>query len=201
MSFKLVLASSSPHRLKLLENISLMPDQIISADIDERPLAKEKSIELAKRLSQEKAKKIAQNYSGNAFIIAADTVVGTKAKSFDKALTTEDVAKYIDFFSGRRIHVYTAVSVIKVEQGNFQKISTRLTDSIIKFKNFSVLEKEHYIKTGHGIGVAGGLAIEGIGETLIQWMKGSYSGIIGLPLYETINLLQGLGYHVYQSKS
>ena len=196
-----ILASSSPHRLRLLQSISVNPDKIISPDIDESPLAKEKPPQLALRLAERKAFAVAQNHQGDGLILGADTVVATKSRNFDKALSREDVVKHLQFFSGRRIHVYTGISVIRVKNSLVDKIATKLVDSVLKFKVLTPAEIEYYVNTDHGIGVAGGLAIDGLGEAFIQWMRGSYSGIIGLPLYETMNLLQGLGYKAFNKLS
>jgi len=192
----LILASSSPRRLALLQNIAIYPTQIISPNIDEQPLLKETPTQLALRLAEKKAMLVASSQT-NAFILAADTVVGTKNKIFDKAETRELVEKYLHFFSGKRIVIYTAISVIKVQKCIIEKIATKLVVSKVKFKRFSHEEIQHYLDSNNGIGAAGGFAIQGLGETLVEWLSGSYSGIVGLPLCETANLLKGLGYHGY----
>ncbi len=197
----LILASSSPRRLALLQNIAIYPDQIISPDINERPLVKEKPLQLALRLAEKKAMLVASSYKDDAFILASDTVVGTKNKIFDKAETKEMVEKYLLFFSGKRIDIYTAIAAIKVKNGTIEKIATKLVVSNVKFKRFSHEEIQHYLNTDHGIGAAGGFAIQGLGETLVKWISGSYSGIVGLPLCETVNLLKGLGYNGYNQSA
>ncbi len=191
----LILASSSPRRLSLLQAIGIYPNQIISPSVDEQPLAKEKPPQLALRLAEKKAMLVASTYKDDAFILAADTIVGTKSKIFDKAETREMVEKYLLFFSGRRIDIYTAIAVIKIKNGIIEKIATKLVVSNVKFKRFSYEEIQHYLSAEHGVGAAGGFAIQGLGETLVSWMSGSYSGIVGLPLCETLNLLKGLGYN------
>jgi septum formation protein len=191
---RLILASSSPRRLSLLQSVSIVPDHIISPNINETPLAKEKPEKAALRLAEAKAMSIAKTSTEDALILSADTIVSTKAKIFDKAITKEDVEKYLSFFSGRRIHINTAISVIKVKNGIIEKSATKLVTSTVKFKRINPEEMKHYIASNIGIGAAGGFAIQGIGETLIQWISGSYSGIVGLPLTETLNLLRGLGY-------
>ena len=191
---RLILASSSPRRLSLLQSVAIIPDNIISPDIDETPLPREKPKATVLRLAEAKAMSIAKTFSEDAFILSADTIVNNNSKIFDKAETKEDVEKYLSFFSGRRIHINTAISVIKVKNGIIEKSATKLVESSVKFKRINPEEMKHYIASNLGIGAAGGFAIQGLGETLTQWISGSYSGMIGLPLTETLNLLRGLGY-------
>jgi septum formation protein len=191
--FQLILASSSPRRLELLKSLAITPDQIISPSINEEPLRHEKPDSLAVRLAKAKAIKVAIAIKGSAFILAADTIVGTKARVFEKADNNETVKKYLQFFSGRKIYIKTAIAVVKLENGKITKTAAKLVTSTVKFKRISPNELEYYLKTGKGIGVAGGFSIQGFGEALVQELSGSYSGIIGLPLRETIQLLEGLG--------
>jgi septum formation protein len=200
-SQKLILASSSPRRLALLQSIAVQPDEIISPDINEASLPKEKPEVLALRLSEAKALAVAVKCKEDAFILGADTIVSTKTKIFDKAESAADVEKYLNIFSGRKINIHTAVAVVKVQDGIITKTAKKLVTSHIKFKRLSHEELKHYVASNNGIGAAGGFAIQSIGETLLQWMRGSYSGIVGLPLCETVNLLKGLRYDVIKSKS
>ena len=197
----LILASSSPRRLALLQGIGIQPNQVVAPHINEQPLLKEKPNKTVQRLAEAKATLVAHNCIDDAIILGADTIIGTKSKIFDKAATHEDVAKYLHFFSGRRIDVQTAISVVSVKNGLINKTATKLVVSKIKFKRFSHEEIEHYLASDIGIGTAGGFSIQGIGETLVQWISGSYSGIVGLPLTETVNLLKGLGYDYLKSQS
>lgn len=195
----LILASSSKNRLGLLQTIGITPDKIISPDINETRLPKEKLDHFVMRLAEEKGEAAASNCTNKAYIIAADTIVCTKAKLFDKAINYQDVIKYLSFYSGKRIYIKTAVSVLKVENGVILKKASRLSINKIKFKRIDKEELNLYIKSGCGIGNAGGLQIEGYGQVLIKNIEGSYSGIIGLPLYETVKLLKGLGYDYFKS--
>lgn len=202
----LILASSSAHRLKLIKNAGVVPDRIISPDIDETPLKKEKPHQLAARLSLLKAQKVieateANNCNGSIFVIAADTVVGTKARIFEKAENPDDIKNNLHFFSGKKISIFSSVTVGKKTISGEYAYASRLVKSYVKFKRLSSLEIEHYLSTGMGNNIAGGVEIQGYGEALIKNISGSYSGIIGLPLYETFNLLHGLGYELYKSKS
>lgn len=187
----LILASASPQRLSLLKSVGINPDQIISLDLDETPLKKEKPQEIALRLALKKAK--APQMDG--FIIGADTVVATKAKFFHKGENNQIIEEYLNFYSGRRIYIHTAVAVVKKENNLIVKSGKKLVSNTIKFKRFTKEEISYYLASNHGINTAGGINILGFGETLIQWMQGTYSAILGLPLYETTNLLTGMGYH------
>ena len=193
---KLILASASSRRLALLQSINLDPDEIISTDIDESPLAKEKPEKLALRLALEKA--YAAKKDG--FIIAADIIVATKSKIFHKGKDRETIEKYLHFYSGRRINIHTGVAVVRIENGVIVKQGQKLVSNTIKFKRFTPQEIQHYLDINHGIGAAGGVNIQGFGDSLLQWLNGSYSGILGLPLYETLNLLKGMGYITHTLK-
>jgi septum formation protein len=197
---EIILASSSARRLALLQNISINPSKIISPNIDETRLPHEKPENMALRLAKAKAFAVASEYQDNAFIIAADTIVATKARIFDKANNEEEIRSYLNFYSGRRINIITAVSVISVKDGAINKSGSKVVVSQIKFKRISPEEMDNYLLSNLGIGNSGGINIESSGETLLQWIKGSYSGIIGLPLTETVNLLKGLGYGHSQGK-
>lgn len=191
---RLILASSSPRRLSLLESISIHPDEVISPNINEQILPKEKPEKLALRLALDKANSMKIE---KGFILSADTIVSTKSKVFDKANTREEVEKFLNSFSGRRIAIHSAIAALQIESGEIVKSGQKLVTSIVKFKRFSHEEIQHYLDSNHGVGIAGGFAIQGLGETLVKWMSGSYSGIVGLPLYETVSLLKGVGYHAY----
>lgn len=198
---KLILASASQNRLSLLKSVGVNPDQIISPNIDETPLKRESSDKLALRLANQKAEAVAAILSEDALIIAADTIVGTKTKVFEKTSTDDEVRKSIEFFSGRRIYIKTAVAVIKIENGVITAKSTKLVIGKVKFKRLSIEEINHYVDSKIGLRVSGGLNIEGYGQVLIKEIFGSHSGIIGLPLYETMNMLKGLGHDPFKSKS
>lgn len=199
--YKLILASSSPHRLKLLKDIDLIPDQICSPNIDESRLKNEKTDHLVIRLAEKKAKEVTKQISSDAFVIGADTIVGTKAKIFDKANSNEEIEQYLKFFSGRRIYIKTAVSVLKFENCEIKKLSTKLSINKVKFKRLTQEDIKLYIEAGCGIGTSGGVNIQGFGQVIIKSFEGSISGAIGLPLYETSNLLKGMGYDCFKSKS
>ncbi len=189
MKNKIILASASPRRVQLLDQIGIKPDSIIPADIDETPLKHELPRDLAKRLALAKAQAIADKYK-DTYIIAADTVVGCGRRILDKA---EDVnyARYcLQTLSGRRHHVYGGIAMITPDG----KVISRLVDTLVQFKHLTEKELLEYIKSGEWDGKAGGYAIQGRAETFIKSIRGSYSNVVGLSLYDTMRLLEGSGY-------
>ncbi len=183
MSRPLYLASASPRRLELLKQVGITPDKIIPADIDETPLARELPADYARRISAGKAEKVAALHK-DAVIIAADTVVALGRRILPKAETEEEARQCLDLMSGRRHRVLTSVSVAR--DG---KVRTKLVTSIVQFKRLTPGEIDAYIESGEWRGKAGGYAIQGKAAALISFMSGSYSNIVGLPLYETRALL------------
>lgn len=186
---KLILASSSPRRVDLLAQIGIAADDIIPADINEMPLSQEQPKALALRLATEKAKAIAAQSSNN-YILAADTVVGLGRRILDKT-TDEDAARQsLNKLSGRSHRVYGGIALITPDQN----IISRVIETRVTFKRLHETEIETYIKTGQWNGVAGGYAIQGYAQCFIQNMIGSYSNVVGLSLYDTMNMLKGAGY-------
>jgi len=182
-----ILASKSPRRKELLKSIGIVPDKIITADITEIHKKGEKPNEYALRLSYEKAMFVANKYS-DAIILGADTVVYCAGKILHKAKTKDDIKKYLQMLSGRRHHVYTAITMISPKG----KIMKKSVDSWVKFKRLDKSEINDYILCEEGIGKAGGYAIQGKASCFIKEIFGSYSSIVGLPLYETTQMLKQL---------
>ncbi len=185
---KLALASSSPRRLELLGRLGVTPDRIISPDIDETPHKAELPRDYVLRMAQEKA--VAVEREDQEILVAGDTTVAVGRRILGQAVDAAEQRKFLELVSGRRHHVMSAVCVIAADG----TARTKLSDSIVKFKRFEPREIEAYIATGEGHGKAGGYAIQGTAEAFVTWMSGSYSGIMGLPLYETRNLLISAGY-------
>lgn len=185
---KLVLASSSPRRLDLLGRLGVTPDRIISPDIDEAPHKGELPRDYVLRMAQEKAAAVERE--DQEILVAGDTTVAVGRRILGQASDAAEQRKFLELVSGRRHHVMSAVCVIAA--GGTAR--TKLSDSIVKFKRFEAHEIEAYIATDEGQGKAGGYAIQGTAEAFVTWMSGSYSGIMGLPLYETRNLLISAGY-------
>ena len=185
----LILASASPRRLQLLEQAGIKPTAVIPADIDETPLKGELPRVHALRLAREKAELIAQKHP-NTFILAADTVVACGRKILPKAQTPQDVATCLKLLSGRRHHVYGGIAIITPDGA----IRTRLCDTTVKFKTLTPHEIQHYINSDEGIGKAGGYAIQGLAATYISFLQGSYSNVVGLSLYDILQILEGNGF-------
>lgn len=186
---QLILASASPRRLQLLEQISLRPDAVIPADIDETVLQGELPAAYAKRIALAKAEKIAATHK-NAFILAADTVVACGRRILPKAEDAATAAECLDLLSGRRHRVLGGIAVISPQGKN----SIRLVTTIVKFKRLTPDEKKAYLATGDWDGKAGGYAIQGPAAGFIPFINGSYTNVVGLSLPETRQMLQGLGY-------
>ena len=187
---RLVLASSSPRRRDLLSRIAVVPDRIASPDIDETPRKGELARVYALRMAVEKAHAVQRD--ADEIIVAGDTTVAVGRRILPQAADAEMQRGFLELLSGRRHHVWSAVCVIDA-QG---RARSRISDSIVRFKRLSPAEIEAYIASGEGLGKAGGYAIQGRAEALIDWMSGSHSGVVGLPLYETRALLRASGYPV-----
>ena len=187
----IILASSSLARLELLQRIKIFPDQILPPDIDESGQKGELPGKLALRLAFEKATKIAQDIS-EGVIIAADTRGVAGRKMLPKALTKEDVKYCLQQVSGRRHRVYTGVCIIK-KAGVELSIRKRLVCSTVKFKRLTDKEIEFYCNLDEGLNKAGGYTITGYAECFVSYIAGSYSNVKGLPLFETVNMLNSLG--------
>jgi septum formation protein len=187
---ELVLASSSPRRRDLLARIGVEPARIASPDIDETPHKAEMPRPYALRMAQEKA--VAVKRGEDEIILAGDTIVAVGRRILQQAADADMQRAFLTLLSGRRHHVLSAVCVIDAEG----QARTKISDSIVRFKRLGQNEIDAYIATGEGLGKAGGYAIQGRAEALIDWMAGSHSGVIGLPLYETRLLLKSAGYPV-----
>lgn len=197
---KLVLASASPRRLQLLERVGLAPDLLNPADVDETPHKRETPRRLSIRLAEEKAKAAkdmpqVKALGSNAFVVAADTVVGLGRRILPKADTIEDARACLNLLSGRAHWVYSTVCVIAPNG----RSSSRCSETKVRFKRLSREDIESYIKSDEWRGKAGGYAIQGRAEAFVRYLTGSHSGVVGLPLYETVHLLEGAGYPVYHS--
>jgi septum formation protein len=192
---RLVLASASPRRLALLERIGLTPDLLNPADVDETPAKRETPRSLSVRLAAEKAKAAiampqVMALGDNVFLIAADTVVGLGRRILPKADTREQAEDCLWLLSGRSHWVYSTVHVIA--PGG--RSASRCVETKVRFKRLSRDEVKAYLASNEWQGKAGGYAIQGRAEAFVRYLAGSHSGVVGLPLYETLHLLEGLGY-------
>jgi nucleoside triphosphate pyrophosphatase len=184
-----VLASSSPRRLELLRQIGLEPDQIDPAAIDESVRPGELPPAHAMRLAQEKARAVIPRHPV-AFILAADTVVACGRRILPKTEDEESARACLKLLSGRRHRVHGAIAVVSPDG----RLVSRRVDSQVAFKRLSEGEIRDYLRTGEWQGKAGGYAIQGHAAALIRWLCGSYTNVVGLPLFETAQLLAGRGY-------
>lgn len=172
----------------MLGQIGLIPDSVAAADVDETPLAKETPRRLALRLALAKAAKIAPLHP-DSHVLAADTVVAVGRRVLPKADKPEEVRACLALLSGRNHRVLTGVAVIAPSG----RAASRLVETRVQFKRLSGAEIDAYVASGEGLGKAGGYGVQGRAGAFVIALVGSYSSIVGLPLYETVNLLTGLG--------
>ena len=184
----LVLASASPRRRALLEQIGYTPDAVEPAALDETVLRGEQPEAHAARLARAKAEAVAARHAG-AFVLGADTVVACGRRILDKAETEEDARRCLSLLSGRRHRVYGGVTVIDPAGCTV----SRLVRTAVTFKRLSEDEMAAYLAGGEWQGKAGGYAIQGRAAAFVRFVGGSYSNVVGLPLHETYRLLMGLG--------
>lgn len=186
---RLVLASASPRRLDLLRQVGVTPDHVAAAEIDETPLPDETPRQLALRLALAKVRAVAARHP-QAYVIGADTVVAVGRRVLPKVETAEEGRACLSLLSGRAHRVLTGVAV----QGPDGRLASRLVESRLHFKRLLPADIERYLESGEGLGKAGGYAVQGRAGAFVIALQGSYTGVVGLPLYETANLLGGLGY-------
>ncbi len=184
---RLVLASASPRRLDLLRQVGIEPDRIAPADIDETPAPDETPRQLALRLASDKACAAAAD---DAYVIGADTVVALGRRLLGKPHDEADARRMIALLSGRAHRVLTGVAV-RAPDG---RLGARLSETRLRWKRLTPAETEANLATGEWRGVAGGYRIQGRAGAFVLELQGSYSGVVGLPLYETLALLEGLGW-------
>lgn len=185
----LVLASASPRRLDLLAQVGVAPDRVDPADIDETPLRDETPRRHALRLAVEKARAVAPRSPG-AIVLAADTVVAVGRRILPKAETPGQAAYCLKLLSGRNHKVLTGIAAIAPDG----REASRLVETRVQFKHLSDQEQADYLAGGEWNGKAGGYGVQGVAGGFIVDLHGSYTSVVGLPLYETLNLLTGLGY-------
>jgi septum formation protein len=184
---RLVLASGSPRRVDLLAQIGITPDDIRPAAIDETPLPEEKPRELAARLAAAKAEAVPKP---GAFVLAADTVVAVGRRCLPKAEDEATARRCLQLLSGRRHRIYGGV-FLRTPDG---RTLSRLVTTDVRFKRLHENEIAAYLASGEWDGKAGGYAIQGRAAAFVAWIGGSYSNVVGLPLFETAAMLHGAGY-------
>ncbi len=187
MKNKLILASASPRRLDLLKQIHITPHDIIAADIDETPLKNETPKDCAVRLARAKAKAV---HKEGCFTLGADTLVCMGTRMLPKTETKEEARECLEMLSDRRHHVLGGIALITPEGNEL----TKFADTVVQFKRLSAAEINEYLDSNEWQGVAGGYAIQGLAASYIKSIRGSYSNVVGLSLYDTMNLLKGNGF-------
>ncbi|MEO0498310.1 MAG: Maf-like protein [Pseudomonadota bacterium] len=199
----LVLASASPRRLQLLQQVGIEPDHLVPADVDETPAKAEVPRSLAKRLARTKAdvashlvaRRSEQDEDdwGDTYIVAADTVVAVGRRILPKTELLDEAVSCLSLLSGRNHKVFTSVCVVTPKGVTRQK----LIETKVRFKRLSREERESYLASGEWRGKAGGYAIQGLAGSFVVKLQGSYSSVVGLPLADTVNLLVGDGYRMH----
>ncbi len=187
MKSELILASASPRRLELLAQIGLIPDRVIPTNIDETPLPGELPRIHAQRLALQKAEAITES---SAFVLAADTVVACGRRILPKAETAAQAAQCLPLLSGRRHMVYGAIA-IRTPEG---RVISRLCETAVQVKRLTPDEIASYIASGEWEGKAGGYGIQGHFAAYVKFIGGSYSNVMGLSLYDTMQILNGSGF-------
>ncbi len=195
---ELILASASPRRLALLNQVGIEPEHLVPAHVDETPEKGELPRKLAQRLADQKAltaqhKARQTGIADNSLVLAADTVVAVGRRILPKAEMMEEASECLRLLSGRAHRVYTAISML-TPSGAARR---RLVETRIRFKRLSNREIESYLASAEWRDKAGGYAIQGIAGAFVIKIVGSYSAVVGLPLHETVALLAGEGYPVH----
>lgn len=184
----LVLASASPRRVELLAQIGVTPDRIDPADIDETPLKAETPRLLAQRLARTKAGVVAHR-NPDAVVLAADTVVAQGRRLLEKAADEAEATRFLELLSGRSHRVYTGVAL-----AHGGAVRCRVVETRVSFKVLSPAEIAAYVASGEWRGKAGAYGIQGRAGAFVQRIVGSHPAVMGLPLFETANLLTGVGW-------
>ncbi len=183
----LVLASESPRRLELLAQIGVVPDEIVPADLPERPRKGELPRNLAQRLARDKAMAIACRRP-DAAVLAADTVVACGRRVLPKPADAAEARLCLERLSGRSHMVHGGICLIVAGTTSCRHVETR-----VSFKHLSVDEIDRYLVNGEWRDKAGGYAIQGRAAAFVRRLGGSYTNVVGLGLYETAQLLAGRG--------
>lgn len=185
----LVLASASPRRIELLAQVGIAPDRIVPADIDETPLKGETPPRLAERLALTKAETVAGR-EPEALVLAADTVVAVGRRLLEKPADEAEARRFLALLSGRNHRVFTGVALKAPGRG----AAVRVVETRVSLKPLSDDEITAYLDTGDWRGKAGGYAIQGPAGAFVRRIVGSHPAVMGLPLYETVQLLRGAGW-------
>jgi septum formation protein len=186
MSDLLYLASQSPRRRELLLQIGVVP-QLLEVEVDETPRQGEAPQDYVVRLALEKALAGQAGLAQRLPVLAADTAVVVDEHILGKPRDREHGLAMLELLSGRTHQVYTGVALAG------EKVASRLSVSDVSFRQISNAEAQAYWRSGEPADKAGGYGIQGLGAVFISNLRGSYSGVMGLPLYETAELMQEAG--------
>ena len=189
-NLKFILGSSSPRRLELLKQINFHPDEIFKPEINEDPQKKELPILYVKRMAKEKMDVVKKKFP-NDLILTADTIVYVGRRIIDKTNEKSKAIKFLELLSGRRHRVSTAFNLYCKDKID----SLRVVTTVVKMKRLTENEIKSYIETDEWKGKAGGYGIQGSAEKFIQFISGSYTNIVGLPLNQVYGSLNSIGYY------
>lgn len=187
-SSPLVLASASPRRLQLLAQVGIIPALVVPADIDETPLQRELPRAYAARLALAKAQSVARRLPDH-LVLAADTVVARGRRILPKPADAAEARRCLTLLSGARHRVYGGIALLAPDRAPMM----RLVITAVAFKRLSTDEIERYLDSGEWQGKAGGYAVQGRAGAFVRGIIGSYSNIVGLPLFEACALLSSVG--------
>lgn len=182
-----ILASSSPRRLELLSQIGAIPDKVIPADIDESRHNQEPLRQYVMRMAYTKAIKVAES-NPRSRILAADTIVSCGSRLLFKTRKPEQAEMNLRLLSGRRHKVLGGVCLLTPGGGK----GLKFVETTVKFKRLTEEEIKRYLASMEWEGKAGSYAIQGYGATFVSYISGSYSNVVGLPLFETAKLFNGV---------
>ena len=189
-NLKFILGSSSPRRLELLKQINFHPNEIFKPEINEDPQKKELPILYVKRMAKERMDVVKKKFP-NDLILTADTIVYVGRRIIDKTNEQSKAIKFLELLSGRRHRVSTAFNLYCKDKID----SLRVVTSVVKMKRLTDNEIKSYIETNEWIGKAGAYGIQGSAEKFIQFISGSYTNIVGLPLNQVYGSLNSIGYY------
>ena len=189
-NFKFILGSSSPRRLELLKQINFHPNEIFKPEINEEPQKKELPILYVKRMAKEKMDVVKKKFP-NDLILTADTIVYVGRRIIDKTNEKSKAIKFLELLSGRRHRVSTAFNLYCKDKID----SLRVVTSVVKMKRLTDNEIKSYIESNEWKGKAGAYGIQGSAEKFIQFISGSYTNIVGLPLNQVYGSLNSIGFY------
>ena len=182
---ELILASASPRRAEILQQIGV-DFQIAPADIDETPKPQESPVDYVQRMAQEKTQHVINSIAGSsAVVLGADTSVVLNCKIYGKPKNQQEAMAMLEALSGKTHQVLTAVAM-----GNKQRCLLKLSATDVKFRELDLKECLDYWNTGEPLDKAGSYAIQGLGAVFVEKISGSFSGVVGLPIAQTAQLLQ-----------